>query len=137
MIITKKVLLVEDDSDDQFLFLEAINQVDNSIECVIAYNGKEALDYLRDNPTLPRAIFLDLNMPVMGGLECLELLRQNESDRDIPVIVLTTSDNHVYMATVKELGAKAYLVKHPDYKGLFNTLSTIVEAGFHVSKFPA
>jgi CheY-like chemotaxis protein len=67
----KNRFLVEDDDDDQLLFTEAINEIDNSISLGFAANGVDALSKLCKMSILPDMIFMDINMPLMNGLDCL------------------------------------------------------------------
>lgn len=89
------ILYADDDSDDRELLSEAIKEVDPAIECVTVCDGKEALEILERIATLPDFIFLDINMPVMNGKECLAAIRENERYKEIPVVIYstTTDDN--------------------------------------------
>ncbi|MCW3091425.1 MAG: response regulator [Ferruginibacter sp.] len=70
MNTAKRILLVDDDPDDQYLFSDAVNQIHPKIYCEIANNGAEALTILDKTPPFD-LIFMDLNMPKMNGFECL------------------------------------------------------------------
>jgi CheY-like chemotaxis protein len=88
----KKFWLAEDDSDDLDFFIEALLAIDQSISVVSAQNGQELLEKLSSskfgNPDL---IFLDINMPIMDGWECLHRLKKNVGSKDIPVVMYSTS----------------------------------------------
>jgi CheY-like chemotaxis protein len=71
------ILYADDDKDDRDLLSEALEQIDPSISCITAHDGKEALSILQENRTLPDYIFLDVNMPVMDGKKCLTELKKN------------------------------------------------------------
>ena len=77
MIALKSIFLVEDDKDDQDFFTEALNEIANTKLFAIASNGIEALLRLKHSIILPDIIFMDINMPVMNGIECLVELTQN------------------------------------------------------------
>src|SRR5688572_28451127 len=66
----KRIMLVEDDEDDQYLFCESLMELHPEIECQIAQNGAEALELVKQLPPFDM-IFLDLNMPKVDGFECL------------------------------------------------------------------
>jgi CheY-like chemotaxis protein len=68
---SKNVFLVENDEDDQLFFREAVSEIKNAKMSFIANNGKEALEQLELSPTLPDIIFMDINMPLMNGIDCL------------------------------------------------------------------
>src|SRR5882757_6709540 len=85
-------LLADDDADDKTLFCEALAEIDPGIVCHTAADGKEALAILsRRQSRKPDIIFLDINMPVMDGWQCLGKLKENSEHRNIPVIMYSTS----------------------------------------------
>ena len=67
----KTIMIVDDDPDDVQLFCEAVAEIDPLYNCLVAYNGEEALKLLQNTNTTPDFIFLDLNMPRMNGKQCL------------------------------------------------------------------
>ena len=114
-----RILLVDDDVDDQLLFLEVISSIDPEIICETAGNGEEALDKLRAPGPAPDLIFLDINMPRMGGRDCLQQIRTNRSLKHFPVIVIST-----YITTQDELYFRNhnadFMVKPNVYDKLFD-----------------
>ncbi len=62
-----KIMLVDDDPDDQCIFLDTLTEINSEIECVTADNGLEALSLLHEHKQPPSLVFLDLNMPLMNG----------------------------------------------------------------------
>ena len=119
--MSKLVLLIEDDVDDERLTLRAIrkNNVDN--EVVVAYDGQEAIDYLfrtgkyeGKGPTeLPSVIILDLKLPKLSGLEVLRKIRESDETKLIPVVVMTSSDDPRQVDEALRAGANSY-VRKPD-----------------------
>ena len=87
----KNIFLVEDDEDDQQFFQEAITDIDNTICLKLAVNGLDALNKLGSMSILPDLIFMDINMPLMNGLDCLVKLKSNAQFKNIPVVILSTS----------------------------------------------
>ncbi len=80
--------IVDDDTDDQELFIEAVSEVDETIKCLSASDCEIALDLLKNRKMeLPDMIFLDLNMPRLNGKQCLAELKKQAHLRDIPVII--------------------------------------------------
>jgi len=81
----------------------------------VTRDGAETLDYLfgqRDGaPPVPRLILLDLQLPKVGGLEVLQQIAAHELTREIPVIVLSSSDSPHEIDKCRELGAFCYLSK--------------------------
>jgi len=107
-----QILLVDDDEDDRKLFVEATKEVDNSINCMSASDGLEALDILRDDRnTVPDYIFLDLRMPGLNGEECLIEIKKEPRLASVPVIVYTTSRDVEESMRLKRLGAAHFMSK--------------------------
>src|ERR1051325_7487517 len=85
-------VLIDDDADDQDVFLLALEAVDKSIRCHIANDGVEALQMLSVGKGFsPDYIFLDLNMPRMNGKQCLGQIKKIDCLRNIPVIIYSTT----------------------------------------------
>jgi CheY-like chemotaxis protein len=118
----KILFLIDDDADDKEIFQEAIKQIDTSIICYTATDGKDALAKLRDALLLPDVVFLDLNMPVMNGKDCLRELKQDKDLRHIPVIVYSTSAAEKEKANCISLGAIHYISKPPQFNMLVDRL---------------
>ena len=129
-----KILLIDDDADDQFIFKDALTEIAAGIECVTANNGLEALDYLKTTVPNPSLIFLDLNMPFMNGFECLERIKKENLLKEIPVVIFTTSDNPVDKKRTKELGAEIFFTKTPNFKLLKEKLRDILKTDFSKSQ---
>ncbi len=106
------ILLIDDDEDDRDMFCEALHLVDGHAKCMMAVDGIEALQMLRDQQKgLPDFIFLDLNMPRMDGKQCLVELRKISHLQDIPIIIYTTSKHPRDMEETKQLGAAHFISK--------------------------
>lgn len=120
----KIFLLADDDTDDTELFCEALEQVDPSIICYCAADGKKLLEIL-DNESLkkPQLIFLDINMPGMNGWECLKRLKDSEAYRQIPVLMYSTSAHQREADRALDMGALCFFTK-PTY---FNELKEILQ----------
>src|SRR5689334_14609709 len=87
-------LMADDDPDDVAMFREALLIIDPAIGFYHAEDGRGVFRILADkNLDRPDIIFLDINMPVMNGLECLVELKHNEAYKDIPVIIYSTASH--------------------------------------------
>ena len=94
MTQTKKIFLAEDDPDDRSFFEDALNALALQTVLVISEDGEELMTALEETvPPQPFVIFLDLNMPRKNGFECLKEIRESDKLKDIPVVVLSTSDH--------------------------------------------
>lgn len=124
----KIILLADDDTDDTEMFCEALAAIDENIQCNTAYNGSEALKLLTELNEKPKLIFLDLNMPVMNGWDCLKLLKKDNKFDDIPVIMISTSSHKNDIETASNLGAIGYFVKPNSYSDLKYILKAIAES---------
>ncbi len=112
MPLIHSLFLVDDDPDDQQLFIEALGSVDNSVAVKTASNGVDALELLlRNHPQLPDLILLDLNMPKMNGKQFLQALKASENFHTVPVVIYTTSSNHVDKYETRKMGAADFIVK--------------------------
>ncbi|MBL6988176.1 MAG: response regulator [Bacteriovoracaceae bacterium] len=120
------VLLVEDDPIDQMNIKQAFTEIGVLTPLVIAGDGIEGLEILR-NPDnlLPNLILLDLKMPKMDGFEFLFEIKNDDLLRGIPVVILTHVSNPEYVKKCYELGASGYIVKSPQYLELLKIIDRL------------
>lgn len=123
----KKILLVDDDKDDQLFFMDAIRELELNFDCGIANNGLEALEHLEKVPPPPLVIFLDLNMPLMNGFECLAQLKITNDYKEIPVIIFTTSKHPVDVEKSMSMGANMFITKEVDFNIMKKKLHDILQ----------
>jgi len=119
------VLLIDDDEDDQFIFLKAINETAPGYLCWVSNNGPEGLCALSSDSCKPEMIFLDLNMPLMNGFEFLVLLKSDAKFSSIPVIIFSTSNNPADKKRAEDLGALKFITKTGDIQLLKRDLNRI------------
>ena|SRR5450432_3703359 len=127
MAIVKDCMLIDDDHDDQEIFLMALQKADAQINCLVANDGAEGLKTLSDLSCAPSYIFLDINMPKINGIECLQAIRRLDHLRDSRVIMYSTSANAGIIRQCKELGADDFLTKPPGLASLVASLSDILK----------
>ena len=118
-------MLIDDDPDDQILFRDAVHKVDPDLQCELASGCMEALKQLE--VFSPDLIFMDLNMPVMNGFDCLTYLKNKSELRDIPVIIFTTSKSQVDVNRTRQLGAHWFMTKPDDFSVLCKKLNKIIQ----------
>jgi two-component system, response regulator len=120
---TRSALLVEDDLDHVELFVRALRKAGIAADVTVANDGGEALELLfatgdhadRDPRELPQVVFLDLNLPRMGGLEVLARIRANRHTRHLPVLIFTSSEEDEDAVKSYDLGANGFVRKPVDY----------------------
>ena len=126
MLQNQLLFLVDDDMDDHEIFKSALAKVDEDLALLTATNGYEALDVLATVKPLPDYIFVDLNMPRMGGLQFLKEIKQTETLKNIPVIIYSTSSNPGDIAKTKELGAVSFITKPSRFSDLCSLLQSLI-----------
>jgi CheY-like chemotaxis protein len=84
-------MIVDDDTDDIDIFIEAVNEVDPAAQCVQAKNGLVAMDILHSTERNPDYIFVDMNMPKMNGRQFIAEIRKDRKFDEIKIIVYSTS----------------------------------------------
>lgn len=129
----KTCLLVDDDEDDSEIFAMAASEADPTIQCVFASDAISALAMLEDESFVPDFIFLDLNMPLMSGKECLVEIRKRMHLADTMVIIYTTSASQRDMEDTHELGASFFITKPPLISTLTGKLMTVFQGSQYKS----
>ena len=130
-MITRTILLVEDNPDDEVLTLRAFKKNKIRNEVVVARDGAEALAYLLpgdgddDGGACPALVLLDLNLPKVSGLEVLRRMRADERTRLIPVVVLTSSKLEEDILDSYRSGANAYVRKPVNFSDFAEAVRTL------------
>lgn len=119
------VFIIDDDQDDREMFVEVVAEINNSIICITASNGQEALQLLQDQGENPDLIFLDLNMPRMNGKQFLSKLKNMHTYSSIPVIIYSTSKNEADREETKQLGADLFITKPSSLQELKKELEIV------------
>lgn len=122
------VLYADDDPEDRDLFADALKEISPDTKLVLVNHGKEALQHLRKDSQLPDYIFLDINMPVMGGYDCLMEIKALKHVQHIPVIMYSTNNSKLDLQKYLALGAAAYVIKEPSFQGIKNSLKKVFPA---------
>ncbi|MEM6524140.1 MAG: response regulator [Bacteroidota bacterium] len=132
----KQILLIEDDKVDALAVKKALKDTDISNELIHISSGQEALECLK-NQTAPNIglILLDLNMPMMNGIEFLEERNKEPAIASIPLVVLTTSRNETDVKSSYKLGISGYIVKPVNYND-FKTVIKKLHAYWSLCELP-
>ncbi|HKB60602.1 MAG TPA: response regulator [Gallionellaceae bacterium] len=135
-ITNKPILLVEDDRVDIMTVMRALKEIRVTNPVVNKENGEDALSYLQDSESeKPCIILLDLNMPVMNGIEFLHVIKRDGALKRIPVVVLTTSEEQQDKVNSFDLGVAGYMAKPVDYRQFVEVMRSI-DAYWTISEMP-
>ena len=122
------ILLIDDDRDDAELFEEILKEIDSSINFEHIEDSKKCLEKLADQKTnLPDMIFLDINMPIISGWQCLDQFKKTDHLKSIPVIMFTTSSQPREKENALQHGADGFITKPNEYNVLKDSLSEIIQ----------
>ena len=128
----RPILLVEDNPRDLELTLAALAKCQLANDIVVARDGAEALDYLylrgahaEREPGDPAVVLLDLKLPKIDGLEVLEQIKGDRTQRQIPVVMLTSSREERDLVRSYELGVNAFVVKPVDFSAFFEAIQDL------------
>jgi len=121
-----KIILAEDDKDDQDIFVEALNATNVPSEVTTVGNGQELVDMLKDDTEpKPDIIFIDINMPIKGGKEALAEIRRDEELKEIPAVILSTSNNQKDIEDTFKTGANLYIQKPNSFNSFILILKKV------------
>lgn len=122
----KNLLLIDDDEDDQELFIEAAKEISSDIHITVVPDASIALEKLIQKAVTADIIFSDLNMPRMNGQQFLLEIKRRPELKDIPVIIFSTSSHSHTIQLVKDFGAHEFITKPGLFKELVDTLRRIL-----------
>ena len=124
-----RILLVEDDKIEVVKLKRSIPKEFNNYSFAFAVNGREAFSKIGEET--PDLIILDLNMPDTNGIEFLTILKENEDLKNIPVMILTTSDNDRDIFECYKLGIAGYIIKPLKYEDYQLKIQAIINYWSH------
>ena len=131
---TAEVLIVEDNPNDAELTMRALLKHHLAEVLYVVEDGKEALDFIfcrgkyvsRKRVRSLKVVFLDLQLPLISGLDVLREIKSNPETEKLPVVILTSSNEDPDISTAYELGANCYVVKPVDFS---NFVAALEKAG--------
>lgn len=122
------IALADDDEDDRLIFSEVIEELDMKTKLSLFKDGQELMDYLcLPNVLLPSLIFLDLNMPVKNGMQCLREIRQNSSLKDLAIAIYSTSSSEKDIEETFVNGANIYINKPTNFNNLRDVIEKVLQ----------
>ena len=139
--MTGKILLVEDDQNDELLTIRALKKSNLKNEIEVVRDGEEAMNYLQalinsSNQELPDLILLDLNLPKFSGLDVLSFVKSKKELMGIPVVILTTSTQEKDLEKAYLLGANSYIQKPVDIQDFMTAIQKLEVYWFVINKKP-
>lgn len=121
------IILADDDEDDRMFFMDAFDELKINTKVQTFINGVELMNYLNEaDSILPNVLFLDLNMPMKNGIECLLEIKENERFNDIAIAIYSTSSSEEHIEETFVNGANIYIKKPNDFNALKKILSDVV-----------
>jgi two-component system response regulator len=128
-----EILLIEDNPNDAELTIRVLKKNNLSNKIVHIKDGVEALNFIfcegiykeRNILNKPKLILLDLKMPKISGIEILEKLKSENSTRQIPIVVLTSSKEDPDVRTCYKLGVNSYIVKPVDFESFQHVVANL------------
>ena len=139
------ILICDDDEEDRMLTKTALEQAHVSNALRFVEDGEQLLDYLYQRGTYagetgtaprPGLILLDLNMPKMSGREALKVIKEDETLRDIPVVVLSTSRLDEDIARSYQLGVNSFITKPVTFSGLVEAMNVLGRYWLEIVELP-
>jgi CheY-like chemotaxis protein len=126
--MSKKKLLVIDDSSTNLILFDSMFENDERIEVLLRENGKGIVDYCLTH--VPDLILLDLMMPEVSGFDVLELLQSNQKLNKIPIVIISALEGSDDIKKAIELGAIDYIVKPVDYEENYVMILKMLELDY-------
>ena len=136
-----KILLVDDDEDTRFMIRDAIEESHLDPDIYEVETGEEALDFLSNQgkfseAPVPELIYMDLEMPGMGGMNTLRKIRSQDHYSAIPVVIMTNLDDDREKRMAAENGANSYTVKPSDPDQFVRTVKDVTHYWSDVHRRP-
>lgn len=121
------ILLADDDADDRLFFKEAMEEIDSDTLVSFVNDGSQLMYFLNQpGIQLPHIIFLDLNMPIKNGMDCLKEIRANDRFKDVVIAIYSTSGSDQNMQEAFVLGANIYIKKPNNFADLKASLAKVI-----------
>ncbi len=122
-----RILLADDDEDDRLFFKEALDGLKLLTTVTLVENGIELMENLLDPKSeLPHVVFLDLNMPLKAGMECLYEIRNNDRLRSLSVAIYSTSSSDSDIEETFIKGANIFIKKPANLESLKFILNKVI-----------
>lgn len=135
------IVLAEDDPATCKLAEMAVRDMGSLLEFNVVQDGRELMEYLRREgehgaAKRPHLILLDLNMPRMNGFEVLSEIRDDETLKDLPIVILTTSDSRRDIMRCYRMGANSFVTKPTGFAALRDLFHSLEHYWFETVTVP-
>lgn len=121
------IILADDDEDDRDFFSEAFSEIKIKTKLNLFNDGLQLMNHLlQPDCVLPHILFLDLNMPIKSGIECLHEIKEIDHLKDIAIAIYSTSASDEDIEETFVSGANIYIKKPNDFNTLKKVLSDVV-----------
>lgn len=136
-----ELLLVEDDPGDVELTREGLHAAKFVVHMHVVDDGEKALQYLKQqgpyrHASRPDMVLLDLNMPKRSGREVLREIRKDDTLKNIPIVILTTSESEADISACYRLGANCYITKPVRFDEFNRVVKELEHFWFTVAQMP-
>ena len=121
-----RILLAEDDEDDIFIFEQALLEIGYPVDLKVVRDGSDVMEQL-SNDIPPDLVFLDINMPKVNGIECLQIIKRSVGLPHVPIIFLSTNASGILIEEVKTTGAQGYIAKPNSIYNLILVLTSVIQ----------
>ena len=140
-----QIIIAENDEDDRMLLEHAIEETKLAVKMHFVQDGNELMDYLYRKGKYAQLkrfqsihlILLDLNMPKKNGLEVIKEVRENQKLRQIPIVVLSTSNTKEDIYLSYYIGANSFITKPSSFDSLVNTMKMLIEYWSQTVELPS
>lgn len=127
----KHILIADDDEDDCILFEDTLRELSDDTQLTVATNGEHLIQVLKNNSgQLPEIVFLDLNMPLKNGFECLKEIREDPRLKNLPVVIFSTSAQPQAVDAVYEQGANLFVQKPNTFQQLKDVIRYVLSVNW-------
>lgn len=128
------ILYADDDPDDREIFADVVAEINPEIELILVTDGTHAIETLNNLSKAPDVIFLDVNMPLLSGIECVTILRKDERFKRAPLILYSTSSSELDAYKGLKAGADKFLTKAASYRATFEMLKGVFASVSNIKK---
>lgn len=132
-----EIWIAEDNADVCLFLWRAFNRIEPSLNLIFFRNGAELVDHFHAHPVTPRLLLLDMEMPVMGGLDTLEFLHTDGFCTTTPVVIFSSLEHPDIIRRAYASGAKLYMKKPANLEGFNEVAELCVNCAEWIRAIPA